>query len=455
MKIIILGAGEVGGKLAVNLGGKAKSEGYEITLVDTSSTQTSIYDTQYDIKTVAGHACSVSVLAEAGAENADMIVATTNNDEVNMAACRVATHMFNVRRTIARVRSPEYYTKKDEIEKLFNISVMINPEHSVANYVHNLIKYPYVRQVATFAHNVAIVALCADQRSTLAGKRIAQIQQELDLKTSCVLLLRHEKPIPLIPNSTIQINDEVYLLMLQDDMQRIMQKILPNHKRNRRIAIVGGGHVGVLLAKRLQYQYKVKLIERDPEKCANAALQCPNALVIKGSGNDLSLLKQEVGHSDIMCALTNIDEVNVTACMLAKQCGVKRVIALLNNDAYLDLIEDQKLPIDVSFSPQDLVLSTFLSHIHPNELSRVRYLHHGLAEAIQVNIAKGSQTSNFIGTAIADLTLPKEAYVAAVVHKRQLVFALDDWYIEENDCLIIILTNPDCLEQINTLFGAE
>lgn len=456
MKIIILGAGEVGSRLTENLSRNERSQEYDITLIDTSISNASRLNIRLDIQSMQGHACNISLLREAGAEQADMIVAATNNDEVNLAACRIATAIFQTPRTLSRIRSVEYYKNRTLIEEMFGVSVMINPEYSVAQYVQNLINYPYAKQITLFSRHSMLLEVATDVATGLIGQKIAHIQEKIGMyEAGCVSLLRDGSMQPAQDNITLRAGDSVYILLRKQQADVVMARLVPDARAAHRVVIIGGGHVGQLLAKALQYDYKVKLIERNPEQCARAASECFNTLVIQGSGNDVELLRQEVGHVDVVCAVTNSDEVNITASMLAKQNGAKRAIALLNSDAYMRLAETENLYIDIAFSPQDLVLSMLLSHIHLNNTVRVQSLHHGIAEAVQVNIEADSQSSGFIGKKVQELALPESAYVIAIIHKQTLILSLEDVALEDTDRLLIILADQNHYTQIADLFGEE
>jgi trk system potassium uptake protein TrkA len=443
MRIVIAGAGIVGEHLIKNLTKHIQQSGHKLTLIDKNEEKISACSMRYDIQATLGNACSIKTLENANVKNADIFIAVTDSEEANLSSCLIAKEIFNANITIARIHSSEYYIdNREAIEDIFKIEFMINPEYYVVKYIESLIKWPKITQVVELAHDIRIIAIKITKNTAFLGKTVANLQQKLNTNIGCPMLIRDDDLIRPEEKETIQIGDLLYIILKKQHIEHVINTIFPTTYNHRRITIIGGGEIGKLLAKRLQYDYSIKLVERDKQTCEKVAIECPNILAINGDGNDIALLKQEIGATDIVCALTNNDEVNLTSCMLAKQNKAKFTISLLTNDAYANLIKSSNIQIDVTFSPQDFTLSALLSHIYPNSI-RIQTLNYGTAEVIQVTFSSINKNQKFIGTPITSIPLVQGSYIAAIIHKEQLLFLLDNILIEEGDKAIIIVLDQE------------
>ncbi|MBX9448010.1 Trk system potassium transporter TrkA [Dickeya chrysanthemi] len=451
MKIIILGAGQVGGTLAENLSG----ENNDITVVDTNTTRLRQLQDKFDLRVVTGYASHPRVLREAGAEDADMLIAVTNSDETNMIACQVAYSLFNTPNRIARIRASEYIR---ESEQLFHaeavpIDHLISPEQLVIDNIYKLIEYPGALQVVNFAEGkVSIAAVNAYYGGPLVGNAIATMRDHMPhIETRVAAIFRHDRPIRPQGSTVIEAGDEVFFIAASQHIRAVMSEMQRLEKPYKRIMIVGGGNVGSGLARKLEKDYSVKLIERDALRAAELAERLQNTIVFHGDASDQELLAQEhVEQIDVFIAITNDDEANIMSAMLAKRMGAKKAMVLIQRKAYVDLVQGSV--IDVAISPQQATISALLGHVRKADIVSVSSLRRGVAEAIEA-IAHGDEgTSKVVGRMIADIKLPPGTIIGAIVRGDDVIIANNNLQIEQGDHVIMFLTDKKYISDVERLF---
>ncbi|WP_314349849.1 Trk system potassium transporter TrkA, partial [Hafnia paralvei] len=414
MKIIILGAGQVGGTLAENLVG----ENNDITIVDTNSDRLRQLQDKFDLRVVQGHGSHPRVLREAGADDADMLVAVTSSDETNMVACQVAYSLFNTPNRIARIRSTEYIR---ENERLFNaeavpIDHLISPEQLVTDYVYRLIEYPGALQVVNFAEGkVSLAVVKAYYGGPLVGNALASLKEHMPhIDTRVAAIFRQDRPIRPQGSTIIEAGDEVFFVAASQHIRAVMSELQRLEKPYKRIMIVGGGNVGAGLAHRLEKDYSVKLIERNQQRAAELAEMLHDTIVFYGDASDQELLTEEhIDQVDVFIALTNDDEANIMSAMLAKRLGAKKVMVLIQRSAYVDLVQGSV--IDIAISPQQATISALLGHVRKADIVSVSSLRRGVAEAIEA-IAHGDEsTAKGVGRKVEEIKLPPVQTRGAIV----------------------------------------
>lgn len=359
MKIIILGAGQVGASLANNLAREAN----DITVVDTKAQLLHALQDRLDLRTVTGPASHPAVLKAAGAEDADMLIAVTNSDEINMVACQVAHTMFRTPTKIARVRAHEYLAHPQLFEPdNIPVDVLISPEQLVTDYIHRLIEYPGALQVLNFADSkVQLVAVKAYYAGPLVGQELQTLRQHMpNVETRVAAIYRRNHPIIPTGTTVIEADDEVFFIAAKKDIRAVMSELRRLEKPARNVIIAGGGNIGRRLAAALENDYQVKLIELDQARAQAASEELSHTIVLQGNAADADLLLAEnIEDTDIFCAITNDDEANILASMLAKRLGVGKVMTLINRAAYVDLIDSSE--IDVAISPQQITIGSLLA----------------------------------------------------------------------------------------------
>ena len=450
MKIIILGAGQVGTSLAEHL----SAENNDITLIDTNLERLQTLLEKYDIRTVQGHGSYPSVLRKAGADNADMLVAVTSNDEVNMVACQVAYSLFHTPMKIARIRSSDYFIRKDLYgADNMPIDVFISPEDLITQRVCELINYPGSLQVLNFADGkVKLVAVKPYYGGPLLGKSIAKLYEQLaNVELRVVAIFRNEHAIPFDDNTVIEIGDEVFFVSDACYTHEIMWTLRRSHDPYKRIIIAGGGGIGFNLAKTLQDDYQVKIIESDRHRCQFLARTLQKALVLNGEISDKQLLLNEnIESADVFCAVTDDDELNIISGLQAKHLGVRQVLTLIKQPSYLDLIEGGL--INIAISPHLATTSAILTYLRRGDIVNVVSLRHGAAEAIEIIAHGDEKTSRVVGLPLSKLKLSAMTRIGAIVRNKEVIMPEADMVLEAEDHVILFVSNTKEVREIEKLF---
>ncbi len=451
MKIVVLGAGQVGSTVAHSL----SSEDNDITVVDTDAAHLKSLQDVLDIRGVHGHASHPKILIRAGIEDADLIIAVTNSDEVNMVACQVAYTLFNTPTRVARVRSSSY----TEYPELFArehspIDVLISPEQLITQHITRLIENPGALQVLDFAEGrVQLVATQADAGGLLVGQRLKALKEHLpdggDARVAAIY--REGELVKPDGETVIRENDTVFFLAARKHIQTMMKELRPLDGPIRRIILAGGGHIGGSLARRLERDHHVKVIERDPERAEAIAEELEKAIVLVGDCADENLLREEaIETTDVYCVLTNDDEANILSSMLAKRLGAGKVLAIINRASYVDLVETSV--IDIAVSPEQITISDVLTHIRRGNIVRVHSLRRGAAEAIEAIALGDKHSSKVVGRAVEDLHLPEGASIGAVVRGEEVIMAHHDTVIQEQDHVILFVPDKRHIAAVEALF---
>ncbi len=450
MKIIVLGAGQVGLTVARSL----ELEDNEVTVVDTNAAILAELENTSDLRTVKGRASYPEVLRSAGAEDADMIIAATDSDETNIVAIQIAYTLYRTPSKIARIRSMEYMR---EINLFDNdnipIDVIISPEQLVCEHIQRIIEHPGAIQVVDFAQGrVRLVGIEVQQGAPMAGLSLASLPELLgDIETRVVAVYRGEDVIIPVGATVIMEEDIVFFMGMRKDTAKAMAQFHHDDLPCKRVMIAGGGNIGLLLAKKLERLYRVKVIEARTERADELASTLDHAMVLHGdAANQDMLINENIQEMDVFCALTNDDEANILSAMLAKRMGARKIMSLINRPAYVDLVERDI--IDVAISPQQITIGALLTLIRRGDVVAVHSLRRGSAEALE-GVAHGDrETSVLVGRSISELPLPKSASIGVVVRGDQVLVAHHDLVIEPEDHLIVLITNKQQIADVEKLF---
>jgi trk system potassium uptake protein TrkA len=450
MKIIILGAGQVGGTLAEHLA----NENNDITVVDTDHYRLRELQDRLDIRTINGMGSHPKVLKDAGADDADMLIAVTNSDEVNMVACQMAYSLFRTPTKIGRIRSTAYLSQKELFRnQSVPIDVLISPEQVVTNHIKRLIEFPGALQVLDFADGkVQLVAVRAKIGGLMVGKELRLLYEHLPSgQTIVAAIYRKGSAIKPKLDTVIEEADEVFFIAAKQNIKKVMSELRQDEGAYRKIIITGGGNIGSRLAKAIERYYHVKIIDHNLDTCSRLSEEVKKTIVINGSSTDKELLLQEnIEGTDVFCALTNDDEVNIMSSMLAKRLGTKKVMTLINKSAYVDLIQGGE--IDIAISPQQTTIGSLLTHVRRGDVVNVHSLRRGAAEAIEA-IAHGDKvTSKVVGRTLAEIDLPEGATIGAIVRNDEVIIARPDLVIESNDHIILFVLDKKHIAKIERLF---
>jgi trk system potassium uptake protein TrkA len=448
MKIVILGAGRIGGSLARNL----SNSNYEVCIVDENKNKLSDLEDKLDIMTVEGHASQLSTLKKSGLDEETIIIAVTSNDEVNIVACQIAKKVFNVKKTICRFKDNSYFTQLG----IFGdgvIDIPISPEDEITSYLKELIDHPGAGQIETFANGkVKLVSVKAKKKGKLVGRELKGIKDDMPDVDAFIAAI-YRKGHPFIPSgdTVIKENDEIYFISSESDIGSIVDEFRDHEEQYSRIMIVGGGKVGFSLAKHLEKSYNVKLIDSNTERCMTLSKELDKTIVLNGSATDETLLKREnISNIDIFCALTDDDETNVMSSLLAKKMGAKKTMIILNNPSYLGLVPGF---IDIYIAPYRLTVSSVLQDLRESDVAQdvILKVNTG-AEAIEGIVHANEFTSPLFGKPIKDIPLPEGSAIAAIIRHGELIMPNSTAELTLNDHLIIFLSDKNKVGEVEVLF---
>lgn len=450
MKILILGAGQVGKTVAQAL----SNEHNDITVVDQDQQLLKALVSRLDIRTVCGHAAHPEILIRAGAEDAELILAVTNSDETNMIACQIAYTLFKTPVRLARIRSSSYQKHPE----LFNtnavpVTHIISPEQLLITSIVHLIEQSEALQILDFAGGkVKLVAVKAHLGGPLVGHELRVLSQKVpDVSTRIVAVFRRGRAIKVNGTTIVEEGDEVFFLAASQDIQAVLGAFGRPGSTTKKVIVAGGGKVGYRLAEAIESDYLVKLIEVDYHRCRELSKILYKTIILNGDVTDASLLKEEaIGETDLFCAVTDDDETNILSSMLAKRCGAGKTLSIINHPDYLDLTQGDA--VDIALSPASFTLSAILTHIRRGDVLAVHSLRRGAAEAIEI-IAHGDQrSSRVVGKHAKELRLPEGTTIGAILRGNELIFVDSKTVIQTDDKVILFLMDKRHISTVERLF---
>ena len=446
-KIIILGAGQVGGTVAEILAG----ENHDVTVVDRNPEVLRELNNRMDLRTIVGQASYPDVLREAGADEADFTIAATDSDETNMVAMQIVYSILKGSGRVARIRSQEYIKEEGFfLNRNMPIQVVISPEILVTERIQQIIEHPGAIQVVDFAGGIVrLVGARVDKGAPMDGQRLKMLDSltSENVQTRVVAIYRNDEAIIPKGNTDIQYDDIVFFLGERVYTSEVLKQFHFEDRPSQFVMIAGGGNIGYSLAKKLESSYRVKIIERSPERAEYLASKLDSAMVLNGDAANHDMLQDEnIQDMDIFCALTNDDEANILSAMLAKSMHARKVMSLINRKEYVNLVERDI--IDVAISPQLITIGALLTHIRGADVVAVHSLRKGKAEALEV-IAHGE---NVVGKEIGQIKLPEGATIGAVVRGTDVLIAHHDLVVEPEDHVIVLLVNKAQIEKVGRIF---
>ena len=469
MKIIILGAGQVGSSVAESL----VSEANDITVVDSNTAYLNALQERLDLRVVSGNGASPSVLEAAGAPDADLLIAVTQSDQTNLCACRVAKTLFNVPTRIARLRAADYEAYPELLdERNFAVDHSICPEQIVTDYIRKLIEFPEALQVLEFADGmVTMIAVKAFEGGLLVGKPLKSIPQRLpNIDARVAAIFRRDQSIAPTGDTVIERGDEVFILAATTHIRKVMTELRRMDKPIRSIIVAGGGNIGYRLAKAIERNVNVKLIERARQRAETLASQLTRALVLHGDSTDEALLDSEsIEETDMFLALTNDEEDNIMSASLAKQMGARRTLALINRKSYVELVQGAGR-IDIAISPALTSIGQLLARVRRGDVAAVHSLRRGAAEALELVAHGDAKHCKVIGRRIEEIDLPEGATISAIVRNTgksrteykelvpyevpifEVIMAHHDTVIRAEDHVIVFCTSKKLVAKVEKLF---
>jgi trk system potassium uptake protein TrkA len=451
MKLIILGAGQVGRSVVEILSGEAN----DVTVVDVNGAVLRGLRDRLDIRTVEGDASHPGVLRQAGAEDADLVLAVTSSDETNMVACQVAYTLFHTPTKIARIRSADYLKHAELfMQEAIPIDVIISPEQIITEQILRLIEHPGALQVLDFAGGkIQLVGLRAFYGGPLVGHELRELRRHMPkVDTRVAAIYRKDRAIAPEGDTVIEADDEVFFISARKHSRAVMGELRRLDKHVKRVMLAGAGNIGYRLAAELERRgYFVKLIDHNTERATRVSELLEKTVVLNGDAADEELLRLEnIDGMEVFCALTNDDEVNILSAMLAKRLGARRVMALVNRAAYVDLI--QSTMIDIAFSPKQATIGSLLTHIRRGDVVAVHSLRRGAAEAIEAVAHGDASSSRVVGRAISQIKLPPGTNIGAILRGDEVLIAHGDTVIEPEDHVILFVVDKKHIPEVERLF---
>ena len=454
MRVIICGAGQVGYNIAAYL---AKEEN-DVTVVDLRQDLIARIHDELDVNAILGHASRPDILKAAGANDADMIVAVTQSDEINMVACQIGHSLFGIPKKIARVREQSYL--QPEWSNLFSrahmpIDVIISPEVIVANDIYQRLAVPGTTFVNVIADGLAhMIGVVCEEDCPVVNTPLGQLHSLFpDLSFQVLAILRKNRPI--IPDDTdqLEVGDEVYFIVDTNHLKRVMTAFGHEESEARKIVIAGGGNIGITLAKLIKERSKsvqIKLIEQDQERAEFLSEHLENTIILNGSSLDKDILAEaSINNAETLVAVTNDDESNILGSLLAKQYGCERAITLVNNEAYYPLVGP--LGVDAMVSPRSIIVANIMQHVRRGRIKGLYNIRDGFAEVIEAEV---SETSSIVNTTIEELTLPHEVIVGGVIRDEQFIMPELNFTIRAGDDVIILASRSQA-QNVEKMFSVQ
>ena len=451
MNIIICGAGMVGFSISKQL----QAQGHSVTVIDQSSEDIKkINDTQ-DVKGIVGRATLPSVLENAGAKDADMIIAVTRNDETNMIVCQLASSLFNISKKIARIRSQEFLDGK--WSKLYSksnipIDVIISPEREVAKSLYRKLEAPGALDNVPFVKDkVKLLEILIEKKCPIANIPLKDLTKKFpEFKAYIFGAERKESFVLFKKNDQMKVGDKVYAVVSTEQINKLLSVFGHDEKVAQKILIIGGGNIGLHLAKLLETTegLRTKIIEKSKTRAEQIAGELSSSIVICGDALDEKILKEaNIEEIETVFALTDDDEDNIMACVLAeKYTPSKRTIAIINKHNY-NLLQES-LKIDDLVDPRMTTVSTIMKHVHMGTIDTVYSLLDGKYEFLEAKIL---ESSDLVSKSIRDSNLPDEVRIGAIVRKNKVMMPKSNFVFEKDD-VVVVLSKREQLKEVEDIF---
>ena len=458
MNIIICGAGRVGFTIAKQL----SEQGHSITVIDQSSEDIQKIDEVLDVKAIVGKATYPSILEKANATEADMIIAVTRNDEINMVICQIAFSIFNIPKKIARIRSQDYLNPK--FTRVYNkenlpIDVIISPEIEIAKSIQRKLEAPGALDSVPFADNkIRLLEILINDNCNLINIQLNELtKKHPNLDANIIGIIRDDKFIIPKKNDDIKKNDKIYVIINSSQMPETLEAFGHNEKISKKILIIGGGNIGFNLAKNLEETLdsaRVKIVEKDKDRAEFLANELNNTIVINGNGLDEEvLIEANLEEAETVLALTNDDEDNLMVSVLVekftqdeKTIEDKRTMALINKPNY-SLLQNS-LKIDDLIDPRMNTVSSILKHIHKGTIETAYTIMDGEYEVIEAEII---ETSELINKELKNSNLPEEIRIGAILREDDVIIPRSNFVFQKDD-RVVFLAKKDSISVMENIF---
>ena len=458
MNIIICGAGRVGFTIAKQL----SEQGHSITVIDLSSEDIQKIDDSLDVKAIVGKATYPSILEKANASDADMIIAVTRNDEINMVICQIAFSIFNIPKKIARIRSQDYLNPK--FTTVYNkenlpIDVIISPELEIAKSIQRKLEAPGALDSVPFADNkIRLLEILINDNCNLINIKLNELtKKHPNLEANIIGIIRDDKFFIPKKDDDVKKNDKIYVIINSAQMSQTLEAFGHNEKISKRILIVGGGNIGFNLAKNLEDTLdaaRVKIVEKNKDRAEFLANELNNTIIINGNGLDEEvLIEANLEEAETVLALTNDDEDNLMVSVLVekfakdeKKIEDKRTMALINKPNY-SLLQNS-LKIDDLIDPRMNTVSSILKHIHKGTIESAYTIHDGEYEVIEAEII---ETSELINKELKNANLPDDIRIGAILREEKVIIPRSNFIFQKDD-RVVFLAKKDSISIVESIF---
>lgn len=431
MRVIIVGAGEVGYQISKFLA----LEHIDVVVIDKDKEKLKRISEELDVAVIEAEGGDPSALKEAEADKADIILAVTNSDETNMIACLLAKAMFKIPRKIARIRNPDYFFNKELLSKNnLDIDPAINPELEVAKAITRLLEIPFATEVEDFENGlVKVIGFKVPEKISIVGKPLKELKLTINKKFIIGIIEREDKVLVPSGEDTIKPNDIIYMPIRKIDIADTVSILEVFTKPSKKVMIVGGGRIGYYIASGMEHKADIKIIEKNEERCKYLSKYLGKSLILHGDGTDQKLLLEEnISDMDAFVAVSNNEELNIMASLLAKKLGAKKVISIVNRTDYIPLAHS--LGIQAVLSPRLITASTILRYVRKGDILSLTAIAEDKAEIMEVRVGK---MSSLIGKILKDAKLPKASIIGAIIRGDTIIIPSGKDIIQENDKLII------------------
>ena len=452
MNIIICGAGRVGYTIAKLL----SEQDHSITVIDQSSEDIQKINEDLDVKSIVGKATFPIILEKANAEEADMIIAVTRSDEINMLICQIAFSVFKVSKKIARIRSQEYLESKFSgvySKENLPIDVIISPEVEIAKSIQRKLEAPGALDNVPFANNkIRLLEIDVDDNCPLVDIKLEDITKKFSkLEANILGVIRNEKFVFLKKKDVMKKNDKAYVIINSSQMQLTLDAFGHSEKISNKFLIIGGGNIGFNLAQNLENSMdsaRIKIVEKNKQRAEYIANNLNNTLVINGNGLDEDVLKEaNIEDAETVLALTNDDEDNLMVSVLVEKFSKdKRTMALINKPNY-SLLQNS-LKIDDLIDPRMNTVSSILKHVHKGTIETAYTILNGEFELIEAEIIDSSE---LINKELKNSNLPDEIRIGAILRKNDIIIPTSKFVFEKKD-IVVFLAKRDQLQLVERLF---
>lgn len=431
MRVIIVGAGEVGFQIAKFL----SAEEVDVVVIEKDKNKLKRITEELDVAVVEGEGGDPSALKDAEAEKADILLAVTNSDETNMIACLLGRAMFKIPRKIARIRNPDYFFNKELLSKEnLDIDPVINPELEVARAITRLLEVPFATDVEDFEEGIIkVIGFKMPEKAFLTGKTLKELRNKINKRFIIGLIERGEKTIIPSGNDTIQEGDIIYLPIKRSEIEDTAGMLGVSTEPSKKIMILGGGRIGYYIATSMEHKADIKIIEKDVERCKYLSKYLGRTLILHGDGTDQKLLLEEnISDMDVFIAVSNNEELNIMGALLAKKLGVKKTIVIVNKTDYIPLA--YSLGLQAILSPRLITASSILRYIRRGDILSLTAIAEDKAEIIEARVSK---TSGLTGKYLKDANLPKTSLIGAIIRDDDIIIPTGLDKVLEGDKLIL------------------